>query len=480
MKVRQSMSVPARRLCAVLLTLLSSCEVGPDYHRPGAPVPAAYKELPPPPAGWSDAKPADGHGGGDWWTVFNDPDLDQLETRLDRDNQTIKESYYAYQNARALVGEARAGLFPTLGATGGISRARTDNIISNSGNLQANASWDLDVWGRVRRDIESTVAGAQSLAADLANARLSEQALLATTYFQLCYQDQLTLLLRQTVDFYRRSLVITQNQVQFGIAAQSDVITARAQLDTAQSSLINAGVGRTQDEHAIAVLIGVPPAQLTLKQRTLATRLPVIPVALPSVLLQRRPDIAAAERAMQQQNAQIGVAIAAYYPDISLSALLGYSADPVQALFHTANEIWSAGLTVTQQIFEGGLRHAEVRAAQADYDQSVATYRQTVLAAFQQVEDNLSGLRILAQQQQVQEEADSDAARAVQIALNEYQLGTQAYTLVITEQTLLLSNQETLLDIILTRLTDTVTLAQALGGGWDTSQLPAHPAFPVW
>ncbi len=469
------MTSRAAALLACML-VLSACEVGPNYHRPAAPAPIAYKELPSPPAGWQYAKPDDGHGGGRWWDVFADPELDALEQRVNVNNQSIKQSEAAYRQAQALIAEARSGYFPTLGATGSFTRSKGSAVTSNSASLEPSISWDLDVWGQVRRSVESSVAGAQASAAELANARLSAQATLATTYFNLCYQDALIRLLTDTVAEYQRALVITQNQAQYGVAALSDVITARAQLDTAQSSLINAGVLRAEYEHAIAALIGVPPAGLTITERQLTFTIPTIPVSVPSTLLQRRPDIAAAERTMQQENAQIGVNVAAFYPTVGLSALFGYTADPVQNLFNASSQVWSLGVSVTDDLFEGGLRHAQVEAARALYEESVATYRQTVLSAFQQVEDQLSGLRILARQSVVQQAADADAQRAVQIALNEYELGTQAYTTVITEQTLLLTDQETNLGIDVSRLTDSVTLAEALGGGWDTSQLPAHPA----
>jgi NodT family efflux transporter outer membrane factor (OMF) lipoprotein len=461
----------ARLFAIIAATLaLAACEVGPDYARPNAPVPLAYKEKLP--SGWTFGQPADGTGGGQWWAVFNDPDLAALEQRVNVDNQTIKESEAAYREAQALIAESRAGLFPTLGVSGGISRSRQANFTATSANPQASASWDLDVWGRIRRDIESSKAAAEVSAADLANARLSAQASLATLYFELRYQDQLTQLLRATVSAYQRALNITSNQAKFGIAAPADVITAQTQLDTAQSQLINAGVARAQDEHAIAALIGVPPSDLAIPEAPMTTVLPVIPVSLPSTLLQRRPDIAAAERGMQQQNAQIGVAVAAFYPDISLSAVFGYSGSPLSMLFNASHELWSIGANASETLFEGGLRRAQVAAVRAVYDEYVGVYRQTVLVAFQQVEDNLSGLRILEQQAAVQDRADADAQRAVAIALNEYQAGTENYTTVVQAQTILLTDQETALEIMLSRLTDTVSLAQALGGGWSTADLP--------
>jgi NodT family efflux transporter outer membrane factor (OMF) lipoprotein len=470
------MRIPVRR--ALLFwpaVLLAGCKVGPDYVRPNTPTPLTYKELPAPPEGWTYAKPADGTGGGDWWTIFADPDLTALEARVTVDNQNVKAAEAAYRQAKALIDEARAGLYPTLSASGGVTRGQSNTITSNSANVQAQATWTIDVWGSVRRSIESSTAAAQSSAADLANARLSNQASLATLYFELSYQDELERLLRSTVVAYQHALTITTNQDKFGIAVPTDVITAQTQLDSAQSQLISAGVLRAQYEHAIAALVGVPPVDIDLAPRRLADTLPSIPVSIPSTLLQRRPDIAAAERTMQQQNAQIGVAVAAFYPTISLTALFEYAGSPLSMLFNYAHQAWSLGASAAETVFNGGLRSAEVAAARAAYDQSVADYRQTVLTAFQQVEDQLSNLRILAQQADVQNRADADAARAVTIALNEYQAGTQNYTTVVTEQTILLSDQETLLQIQLQRLTASVTLAQSLGGGWDTAQLPKSP-----
>jgi NodT family efflux transporter outer membrane factor (OMF) lipoprotein len=459
-------------LTTLLVTVpLAACEVGPDYRRPNTAVPLTYKELPSkelpsPPAGWEFARPADGVGGGDWWGVFNDPELSALEQRVTVNNQTIKESEAAYREAVALIGEARAGLFPTIGVTGSATKQRADRFTTSSGTAEATASWDLDVWGKIRRGIESARAGAQASAADLANAQLSEQATLATTYYDLCYEDALIALLRQTVAADQRALDITLNQDKFGVAQPTDVITAKTQLEGAQSQLIAAGVARAEYEHAIAALIGVPPVDLTISPRVLPSAVPTVPVSIPSSLLQRRPDIAAAERTMQQENAQIGVNIAAFYPDISLSAVVGYSGSPIGMLFNASNYLWNLGGTVTETIFEGGLRTAQVEAARATYDQSVATYRQTVLTALQGTEDDLAALRILAQQYDVQAQADADAQRAVTIALNEYEAGTQAYTTVVTQQTILLGDQETLLQIQQSRLTDTVALAEALGGGW--------------
>jgi NodT family efflux transporter outer membrane factor (OMF) lipoprotein len=414
---------------------LGGCMVGPNYKKPAAPAAAAYKEL----AGWKPATPLDGIDKGAWWSVYHDPLLDRLEREIDVSNQTLAASYAAWREAQAVVAETRAGLFPTLAATAGVNRSGTGSsgagsnfsnsgfgsggITRTSGSLEASASWDLDVWGRIRRTIESDIAGAQASEADVANARLSAQGTLATDFFVLRAADALDKLLSDTVRDYQRSLQITQNQYDAGVAARSDVITAQVQVENTQAELVNVGVARAQYEHAIAVLTGHPPADLTIAAGALAMDLPVVPADVPSSLLERRPDIAAAERAMQQENALIGAAIANYYPDISLSALYGYSGSPLGSLIQLGNRVWSAGATATETLFEGGLRSAEVAAARATYDEAVANYRQTVLTAFEQVEDQLSNLRILQQQAAAEDRAVQDARRAVQIAMNEYQAG---------------------------------------------------------
>ena len=456
--------------------LLTSCMVGPDYRRPPAPVPASFKEL----AGWKPATPSDAADKGVWWSAFDDPLLDGLEQRVDINNQTVKAAEAAYRNAQALVEQARAGLFPTASFTSSVTRGAT-GIGSNSPRtiytLQGSADWTLDVWGRIRRQVESNVAGAQVSAADLANARLSAQASLATFYFELRTEDALQRLLDQTVRNYEASLRITSNQYAAGVAARSDVITAETQLESAQSQAIATGIARAQFEHAIAVLTGVPPAELTIPPGPLAMTTPEIPPMVPARLLERRPDIAAAERVMAAQNAQIGVAVASFYPDISLSALYGFSGDPLSSLISTSHRVWTIAASGNEVLFEGGLRTAEVAAARANYDQSVANYRETVLTAFQQVEDELAALRILAQQAEVQAKAVASAEQAALIALNEYRAGTQAYTTVVTAQNAALANEETALTIQRDRLTASVTLIEALGGGWSDAALPSKASL---
>jgi NodT family efflux transporter outer membrane factor (OMF) lipoprotein len=492
-----------RALLSVLLPLaLAACMVGPDYHRSTAAVPIAYKEL----KGWKPSEPSDEIDRGPWWRVYRDPVLSDLESQVDISNQNIKAAEAAYRNSQALIAEAEANLFPVLAVSPSVTRSSSGSgssgfvtggtVVGGTGttssstsssshrstssgstrttySLQGTANWDLDVWGRIRRQIESNEAAAQVSAADIANARLSAQATLASDYFNLRASDELQRLLERTVRAFQRSVDITQNQYNAGVAARSDVITAETQLETTRAQLVNVGVARAQFEHAIAVLIGRPPAELDLASGPLATAVPVVPVSVPSRLLERRPDIAAAERTMQEQNALIGVAVAAFYPDISLSALYGYSgAPPLGSLIAASNRIWSIGASGTETIFEGGLRTAQVAAAHALYDQSVANYRQTVLTAFQQVEDELSTLRVLQEQAVVQTRAVQLAQQAVTIALNEYRAGTVNYITVVTDQATLLGNEQTLVSIQQSRLVASVGLIEALGGGWSTADLP--------
>jgi NodT family efflux transporter outer membrane factor (OMF) lipoprotein len=460
--------------------------VGPDYKRPDAPAPPAFKEL----AGWKISQPADAVDKGAWWSVYDDPELDRLERYVDISNQTVKQYEAQYRNAVALVSEARAGLFPTVGLTGGVTRSGsgTSGGSGSSGlgttgsggssrngteySLSGSVAWDLDVWGRIRRQVESNRAAAQVSAADLANAQLSAQATLATDYFDLRAEDSLAHLLSDTVAAYRRAMQITQNQYRAGTTASTDYVTALALLQSTEAQLIAVGVQRQQYEHAIAMLTGHAPAEVTIAPAPLAAAVPVLPPGLPSELLERRPDIAAAERMMQEENALIGVQVAAYYPDISLSALGEYAGNPLGQLFNASNRIWSLGASATETLFDGGLRTASVQAARATYDVSVATYRQTVLTAFQGVEDALSDLRILELQAKAEATAVASTRRAVSATLNQYNAGTVPYTSVITEQTLLLSDQQTALSIQQSRLVASVALIEALGGGWTTADLP--------
>ena len=467
---------------ATACALLSACAVGPNYHRPSAPVPQRFKEA----EGWKPAEPREAASGTPWWSVYDDATLDELERQIDISNQTLKASEAAWREAVALVSQARAGLFPSIGATAGATRSggpggRSASASTTAAALSAhpinqfellgNASWDLDIWGKIRRTIESDVANAQASEAELAAARLSAQGLLATDYIELRIADEQRQLLEQTVQAYTRSLDITQNQYKVGVAAKTDVITAQTQLEGAQSQLINVGVARATLEHAIAVLIGKPPADFSLPPASLGATVPVVPTGVPSSLLERRPDVAQAERTMAAENALIGVAISAYFPDLTLNGSYGWASTVASGLIKAPNNLWSFGGTLSDTLLDFGARPAQVRQARAVYDQSVANYRQTVLTAFQQVEDELATLRILEQQYSVQDEATRSANLAAQLTLNQYRAGTVAFTSVVTQQAIALGDAQTLLTLRQNRLTASVALIQALGGGWDAASL---------
>jgi NodT family efflux transporter outer membrane factor (OMF) lipoprotein len=446
--------------------LLAGCApVGPNFERPAAIVSPQFKEI----RGWKIATPRANESKGDWWSVFHDPELDQLERVVAVSNQTIKSDEANYRQALALIDEARAGLFPTVGGTGSATRSSPSQT-----NLTAEASgsWTLDVWGQVRREVESQQAFAQASAANLANALLAAQSALALAYVTLRQADSLEDLLNRTVVQFEHSLTITQNQYKAGTAAKSDVLTAQTQVLNAQAQLIAAGVARTQSEHAIAVLMGRPPAGLSIPHGSLPTRVPSVPVGLPSSLLERRPDVATAEQTMRQANAQIGVEFAGYFPAVSLSGLVGYSGNPFNAQFGPSNPIWSFGASLAQPLFNGGLTTAQVEAARQTYQADVGTYRAAVLNAIQQVEDALSGIRIFSREIKVQAENVRISRQATQITLNEYQAGTQAFTAVIVAETQQLTAEEALLSTQAQVQSEAVNLIVALGGGWSQSMLP--------
>lgn len=466
-------------LAASLALLLGGCMVGPDYHRPQVPMPRQYKELP----GWTAASPqADAAPKGDWWTAFNDPLLNQLEPMVSVSNQTVQQQYANYQEALANVQVARASLFPTLGITGSATKQRSASgstfntlssrrAVSTSGSLEGSASWAPDLWGKVRRQVQESKATAQASQAMLANATLSEQIALANAVIDLRITDADIDLLQKTVDAFTESLRVVENQGAAGTTAPSDVITARTQLENAKSSLIALGVARAQNMHAIAVLVGKTPEELDIPHSTSVPALPTVPVVMPSTLLQRRPDIAIAERQMAAQNAAIGVAVAAYYPDFTLSATDGFSQAPLAGLLHIANHVWSLGADASETVFDFGARHGQVAAAKASYEAALANYRGTVLTALQDVEDDLSNLRILGQQADVQNAVVRDATQGAQIALNEYQAGTVDYTTAATAQATQLSAQQSALSITQQRLLDTISLIGDMGGGWSADQL---------
>lgn len=478
----QSIATPrftALALAATLTMLVAGCAVGPDYQRPSAAVPASYKEAP---EGWKVAQPADRTDRGNWWSIYNDPQLDDLENRLNASNQSIAQFAAAYRQARALVGEARAAYFPIVGATASASRsgfgsgARTTTTgnstsIGNSYSLALDASWEPDLWGSVSRSVNAQKAGEQGAAADLANARLSAQATLAQSYFQLRSLDAQQKLLDDTVAAYASSLQLTQNQYAQGIVARSDVIQAQTQLQSAQASAIDNGIARAQFEHAIAVLVGEPASTFALPASPLDATPPDVPAQMPSAILERRPDVASAERKAAAANEQIGVAIAAFFPTLTLSASGGFQSSVLSQLLRAPSRFWTLGPDLAATIFDGGLRRAQTEAARATYDQDVATYRLTVLTAFQDVEDNLASLRILANEIVIQQQAVQSAQQALAIVNNQYKAGTVGYVNVLTAQTTAFTAEQKLANIAGQRMVSSVGLVKALGGGWDVGQI---------
>ena len=459
-------------------TLLAGCSVGPDYVRPAVETPAAYKEA----GNWKPAQPKDDVSRGRWWEVFNDPLLNRLQEQVDISNQNLANAEAQFRQALALLQSTRAGSFPSV--TGGVSTTRSRasattiaqpsatpvsrGVVTNY-NLPFQASWAPDVWGNIRRAVEANVAGAQASAADLAAARLSAQAALAQSYFQLRALDAQQLLLEDTVAAYGVSFKLVQNQYAAGVVAKADLVQAQTQIKTTQAQAIDIGAQRAPLEHAIALLVGKPPSELSIPRQPLEAAVPPAPVGLPSELLERRPDIAAAERRMAQANAQIGVAKAAYFPVFTLSASAGYQSATMADWLTAPSRFWSFGPAIAQTLFDGGLRRAQSAQALAAYDASVAAYRQTVLTGFQQVEDSLAVLRILEQEAEVQGEAVKLAEQALALALNQYKAGTVNYLNVVLAQATALANQRAAVDILSRRVGASVQLVTALGGGWTPS-----------
>jgi NodT family efflux transporter outer membrane factor (OMF) lipoprotein len=463
-----------------ILLMAGACTVGPDYQRSDAPVPAAYKE-----AGWKVARPADWVDRGPWWSVFGDPVLDGLEHQIDISNQNLKSAEAAFREAEAIVTQARAGFFPTAqinasaqrsrsgggSGTSAVGRAGLGNI-TNLFSITGAASWIPDLWGRVRRTVEGDVAGAQASAGAVASARLAAQGQLAAAYLQLRVADELKRLLDSSVKAFSESLRISQNQYNAGIVSASDVAQARTQVESTQARAIAVGVLRAQFEHAIAVLVGKPPAELTIAPVATVPAFPEIPAGLPSTLLERRPDIASAERKMAAANAQIGVAEAAFFPTVTLSADIGTAAAKLAKLLTESSRVWSFGSALAETVFDAGARHAQVEEARALLDAAIADYRQSVLTGFQQVEDQLAAQRILAEQAVAQDSAVASAREAERIITNQYKAGTVAFSSVVVAQTAALGNAETALSVRQSRLLAVVALIQALGGGWNAAQLP--------
>ncbi len=464
--------------------MTASCAVGPNYHRPKLAAAPTFKES----GDWKPSEPNDVLDRGPWWEMYRDDALNRLELRIDISNQNVLAAAAAFDQGRALVAQARAGYWPTVSASvsrqwtgAGVPTTVTNNAgvpvvatsrarITDSAGLSA--AWDLDIWGKIRRTVESNRASAQASAAALAAARLSAQGALATDYFELRVQDQLQKLLDDTVEAETLSLKIAENRYRFGVAARADVVSAKAQLLSSQALEVNAKIQRALLEHAIAVLIGEQPASFALSPSSLRTDVPTVPAGVPSTLLERRPDVAEAERRVAAANAQIGVATAAYFPDLTLSGSDDYTGTSMSRLIRATNRVWSIGPALAETLFDGGLRRAQVAQARAGYEGTVATYRQTVLAGFQQVEDELVTLRVLEHQAVIEEAAVAAAREAEKLTLNQYKAGTVPYSSVITSQTTRLSAEQTALAVLSSRLQASVALIEAVGGGWNASQLP--------
>jgi NodT family efflux transporter outer membrane factor (OMF) lipoprotein len=456
----------------------SACMIGPKYQRPTAPAPSAFKE--PPPAGWKEAQPNDGAIRGKWWEIYNDPQLNALEERVSISNQNVLMAEAQYREAKAAVRIARAGLFPTVSTAPTIVSARTPPSVTGSSkaiqqglySLPLDISYTADIWGSIRRAIAASADTAQVSAADLENARLSYQAELAQDYFQLHGLDGDEKLLTDAVKSYDQYLVLTRNRYAGGVASLGDVALAQTQLETTRAQLVDFGVQRAQFEHAVAVLTGKPPSGFSIPAEILQTPPAPVPIAVPSALLERRPDISAAERQVASANEQIGIAMAAFYPTLTLSASGGFESTDFLKWLTWPSRFWSVGPALAETLFDAGKRHAQVYQAQAAYDATVANYRQTVLTAFQQVEDNLAALRILAQEADVEAVAVKAAEQSLTISRDQYIGGIVSYLTVITAQTAALDDERSAIDILTRRMTSSVLLVEALGGGWDTTQLP--------
>jgi NodT family efflux transporter outer membrane factor (OMF) lipoprotein len=485
------------QLCAAaLLLLLAGCVVGPKYHPPSPPQPppAAYKELPTQSqeAGlWTPAQPADAKLRGKWWEIFNDPELNALEEQLDINNQNIKQSFENFMEARAVVREARSQYFPTLTVAPSFNRSRTSgNLntapVNTSGtgtaakqlqstvySLPLEASWEPDLWGKVRNTVRQAQYAAQVSAADLENVRLTEQASLAEFFFEIRGQDQLQKIFDDTVAADQKAYDLTRALYEAGIDDQISVVEAETTLHSAQAGATNVGIARAQFEHAIAVLIGKAASDFSIPVKPMTVAPPPIPVGMPSGLLERRPDVAAAERTMAEANAVIGIAYAAYYPNLTLTAEGGFESSSFQHWLSWPSRFWSVGASIPEVIFDAGLRRATVQQYVATYNADLASYRQTVLAAFQQVEDSLAEVRILSKQIQQEQQAVDSAQTFLKLEQARYETGVDPYINVLIAQTTVLADQQILNTLQVQQMTSAVALVEALGGGWDRSQLPS-------
>jgi len=462
---------------SVLVSLLcSGCTIGPRYQRPVAQTPPALKEM----AGndqWKMATPSDGLLKGNWWEIFGDPELNRLEELVNVNNQNVKQAEAQFRQARALVLANHANYYPSIGSTPAISDSYVEKRASHSFSLPATATWEPDLWGRVRLSVENAVSNTQVSAADLENVRLSQQALLATDYFLLAAQDMQLNLLSDTIGAYEKNLKLTIDRHSGGVASRSDVTLAETQLAAAKAQSAQMHISRAQDEHAIAMLTGQPPASLEIGASKISGPPPPIPMGVPSQLLERRPDIAANERQVAAANANLGLAAAAYYPTLTLSASPGFLATNLANLITYASRYWSAGPSLSQTLFDFGRRGAAAESAQAAYDAAVAAYRQTVLSAFQEVEDDLSNLRYLAEQAVQEQDAVVAAQEALSLEMDRYRAGTDSYLNVITTQIIALGDQQTAITILQQRMNAAVDLIKALGGGWNASTLPSGNAL---
>jgi len=478
----------ARRLSAAsalvaALTLGGCKEVGPNYKAPAMPAPPAYSDNGHN-GNWSAAAPADGINHGDWWAIYQDVELNSLEQRCAAANQNIEAALHAYEQAHDLVRENKASLYPTVSVGGSATRNRISNTkpLHTPGTptsywdflIPVNISWEPDFWGGIRRQIESSAANAQASAADLANTRLSLQGMLAVTYLQIRGLDLQAKLLRDTLDAYEQTLKLTQDRMKGGLASDIDVEQAKTQLEQTRAQLIDLGVERAQMEHAIAVLTGEPATNFHISEKELTGDPPSIPTGIPSELLQRRPDIAGAERRVASANALIGVAKAAYYPSITLGASGGVESDLISQVFNAGSAMWSMGPSANEVIFDAGRRKAQVDYALAQRNQAAALYREQVLSAFRDVEDQLAALRVLEEEASVTGQAVASAKRSTELSILRYKRGLAAYLEVLTNQAIELNNERTAASLVSKRIVASAQLQIALGGGWNSTQLPKN------
>jgi NodT family efflux transporter outer membrane factor (OMF) lipoprotein len=453
--------------------------VGPKYQRPSAPVPAAYKELPPDSSqqmsGWKQAQPSDGAARGKWWEIYNDPDLNALEEQVTISNQNILAAEAQFRAARDAVRIARSSLFPTASTVPSYTNSRTSATGQrNTYDLPVDISYQADIWGSIRRTVRGSAESAQVTAAQLENVRLALQAALAQDYFELHGVDGEQELLERTVKSYEEYLQLTKDRFASGVASGADVAQAETQLKSAQAQLIDLGVMRAQLEHAIAILVGKPPAEVTIPPTAIKAAPPPIPVGVPSDLLQRRPDIAAAERQMAVANEQIGISKAAFFPTVLLTGSAGFQSGSFTDWFAWPSRLWSVGPQVAETVFDAGRRRAQSDLARAAFDAATASYRQTVLTSFQQVEDNLAALRVLADEARAEDDAVRAAQQSLDVSTYQYKAGVASYLQVITAQTIALQNQVAAVNILTRRMVASVLLIEALGGGWDASTLPTE------